>query len=204
MRLEKPFSNEVTGYIPKVTKRLFFGIRPAPEILRELLARQQVFRESNCLKIHENHCRWISRDAIHMTLHFLGSIDPLQETLMRQSLAVMPWTPRCTQRLDHVVAFPSKTGATTAGLGGLNGPLEALTMRMRPALLSAGLTLDDRRFYPHVTLVRFQTPIPLVEPLPVFPLLDWMVDRVALFQSHPTASGSRYEILEEFPLAPVS
>ncbi len=183
-------------------KRLFFAIRPSPEILRELQARQQVFKDNACLKSHAKVCRWIDPKDLHMTLHFLGPVVSEERARIEQGLSAMPWPPACSQRLDHLVAFPKKPEATVAGIGGLNASLEELHMRMKPVIQSSGLILEQRRFYPHVTFVRFQEAVELVEPLPVFSLIDWPIQAVTLFESVPTPNGSRYEILREFPLAP--
>ena len=183
-----------------MSKRLFFGIHPSPEILRELEACQQAFREMGSLKAQAKECRWIGRDSLHLTLHFLGSVEEAQEKEILAAISALKWPSACEQKLDHFVAFPRKSAASVAGIGGLNGPLEEIYIRMKAAL--TGLAkLEERRFYPHVTLVRFRDSVSLKEPLPVFSPVDWPISSVALYQSHPSPNGSRYEILKEFPLA---
>ncbi len=188
------------------TKRLFFGIRPDPGILRELEARQQVFRENEVMKALGEDCRWVRAQDFHITLHFLGLIETRQELEIREVIRRTRWGGACVQRLDHVAAFPQKSRATVAGIGGLNGPLEELHMKMKPLLMNAGVILEKRRFYPHVTLVRFRSALDWDGRLPVIPPIDVNVKTVILFQSlagkGKGSTGSRYEILEEFPLAP--
>lgn len=78
---------------------------------------------------------------------------------------------------------------------------EALTRlvgELHPALKAAGFTLEDRPFAAHVTLIR-KAGVPAA--LPPLPRVRWPADEMVLVRSAPTGSGSRYEIVERFPLA---
>ncbi|MEA2499462.1 MAG: 2,3-cyclic 3-phosphodiesterase, partial [Actinomycetota bacterium] len=70
------------------------------------------------------------------------------------------------------------------------------------AMAELGWAGEKRPFTPHLTLARFKRPQRLRElPTLSLDLLDFVVDSFALYRSRLGRKGSRYEVVERFPLA---
>lgn len=146
--------------------------------------------------------RWTGASGRHVTLNFLG------------------WIPsagvdRVIEAVDAAAGRHEAAPATLAGLGtfprerrarvlwaGVNDPaglLPALARDLGEALRPAGYEPEDRPYTAHVTLARFKTPRSLAGLLPDLPEAPaaFAVDRVTLFRSRLSPSGSRYEVVHE-------
>lgn len=178
--------------------RLFVGIALDPALadaLKRLTAR---------LRRADDHLRWSSPDAWHITLQFLGSTD--QQTyecllarlreIHRPPLTIHLGVPDVFERAGvfHIGVMPSQD-------------LTALERHVVAATALCGIQPEDRRYHPHITLARSKghdgrrglhaltQHIHAGHTLPSFTASEYL-----LYQSFPTPGGSRYEIRERFPL----
>jgi 2'-5' RNA ligase len=141
--------------------------------------------------------RPMARDTLHQTLAFIGEVSAARVAALQELAAGLSACPGCTLVLDrlgywrhnHIVwAAPS---ASPAELGLLAG-------RLGQALEGAGFPVEKRPFQPHLTLLR------KVRNPPELPLLApqaWPVEDFVLVASELTPEGSRYRVLERWPLA---
>lgn len=165
--------------------RLFIAVLPSEALAQRL-------RE---LERADPRVRWVRPDRWHVTLRFLGDGDPAEvSALMGEAelpAAVAGYGPTVDILGDRVVVVP------VSGLDELAG----VTARSLRSLD----THDDRRpFHGHLTLGRLRRPgvrppmlgraISFVEP----------VDGVALVDSSPDGGGTRYTILETWPVGRAS
>lgn len=151
--------------------------------------------------------RWVFRENWHVTLKFLGRTWPrlrplVQATCREVAGGVAPFE----MTLSGLGVFPGPGRARVlwAGLHDRDGRLMGLA-----AGLDAGLAHDfppeKRAFTPHLTVARFNPPIPMREhaeelAATVIDAPEFVVDRLVLYRSHLSPRGARYEALEEFPL----
>lgn len=169
--------------------RLFFAIWP-PAATADALHRWalQVQRAAGG--------RATSAAAIHLTLAFLGEVAPARVVAARE-------TARGVQGGRHDLSLDearhwAQNRIVWAGPREAPAALEALTQALAAALMQAGFVLERRRFAAHVTLLRkVATPC---RPPPL-PRVAWPVEEFSLVESTLDAGGSRYEIVERFPLA---
>lgn len=83
------------------------------------------------------------------------------------------------------------------------GPMQQLARELGKALRHAGFALERRPFAAHVTLIRkARAPHAPSTPatLPPLPQVDWPVNEFLLVRSNLSSEGSRYAVLERFPL----
>lgn len=166
--------------------------------------------------------RWTSGSNAHITLHFLGEIEPERVELLRLGLGpVVAQHRHFRLRTADLGVFPNWKRPRVLWLG-LYGPahrLQSLRDAIGNYLAQLDFALDDKEFHPHITLGRvrdvrnapihdlpghirrrFERAVATGEvsheqPLPV------PVDEVHLIRSHLSHEGSRYEVLARFPLA---
>lgn len=136
-------------------------------------------------------------DSIHLTLAFLGDIDPgrLDELLAPPTAIAVN---RFAVELDRLGAW-HHNGIGWAAPAVTPAPLADLQMRLSDWLESIGFTLERRAFKPHVTLLRKCTGKVATATIASF---RWSVDEYVLVRSKLGTAGSRYEVIGRFPLPP--
>ena len=175
--------------------RLFAAV-PIPQAIGEGLARhQQGLPGAN----------WRPTEALHITLRFAGDIpenlaDDFAVELSRVSGEPLGLT------LSGVGAFGEgeRIHAVWAGLEE-NPALRHLAARCESAARRAGLKPDKRVYTPHVTLAFLRRPDPArvaawIQGHNLLKSPAFQARAFALFSSHLTREGSRYELERTYPL----
>lgn len=195
--------------------RLFLAV-PLPEPVIDLVARTVA-----SLQREDWAVRWTAPGNAHLTLHFLGDIEPERMQLLRLALPdVIAQHDTFALRTADLGVFPTMRRPRVLWLG-LYGPAHRLaTLRdaIGAVLRDLEFELEDREFHPHVTLGRVRnTHNARVRDLPVrirarfeaaaasgdvthkHPL-PVPVNEVQLVRSHLEPKGARYEVIERFLL----
>lgn len=179
--------------------------------------RREASRRSAPLRDRLPAARWVRPEAIHLTLRFLGDVEPEGlATLSGPLTAAFAAAPPLTLALHGGGCYPPGRPARVAWAGvrvgdgdgeGDRQSLTALHARIdRAAVASLGLEPERRPFSPHVTLARCKRPWgrrdveafaaafagPVGEP--------FVAGSGSLIESELTPEGPRYRTLEEFPL----
>jgi 2'-5' RNA ligase len=150
---------------------------------------------------------WVRPDNLHVTLRFLGEIEPValdgvREAVAAAAAAVAPFT----MTVEGLGSFPSGrpprvvwAGVTAGGAGllALHGALDA-------ALVARGFPGEPRAFHAHVTLARARAPRGaggLAGVLGAGPEFgEVRVTALHLMRSELDPRGARYSVLAEAPL----
>jgi RNA 2',3'-cyclic 3'-phosphodiesterase len=186
--------------------RLFIAVVPPDDVLDDLEEHVTPRREADT---RQPEIRWTDRHQWHVTLAFLGSVaerrvdeltEAVQHTAGRHEHLIL--------QLAGAGAFPNPYAARVlwTGVEQLRGDLATLASGIRTASNSVGATPDGARFHPHVTLGRFHRPTEAtrwIRALDAYEGPAWVVDRVALVESHlgqGRGHRPRYEIVGEFAL----
>ncbi|MCI4322553.1 MAG: RNA 2',3'-cyclic phosphodiesterase [Thermoplasmata archaeon] len=103
----------------------------------------------------------IPRAEEHLTLAFLGEIDPgREEAVMLAVGSALEGVVAFPVEFRGVGAFPSTASPRVMWIGTAAGsePLIAIARRLHGRLRDAGFVSDDRPLVPHVTLFRVRSP----------------------------------------------
>jgi len=148
--------------------------------------------------------RWVGPDNWHVTLKFLGSVDPrLLPWVTGQVRAAAGGGRPFTTSLTVLGAFPSARRARVlwAGLDDGDRHHGALAETL-DRLLEPEFQPEKRAFTPHLTVARFNVQGPLPEELlstdvrsELFP-----VEHLTLYRSYLQRPAARYEPMERFSL----
>jgi RNA 2',3'-cyclic 3'-phosphodiesterase len=128
-----------------LSKRLFVALG-LPQSCKEALLE---------LDPHLTGLRWIPAEQLHLTLSFLGDVDPVAEERLRQALRAVR-VPPFLLPLRGVGAFNSRgrVSVVWVGVGKGHPHLFALHRHIQDAVLQAGLEADLKPFHPHITVGR--------------------------------------------------
>jgi RNA 2',3'-cyclic 3'-phosphodiesterase len=100
---------------------------------------------------------WVRAENLHLTLRFLGNVEPAALGRVREAVAAAASTvPPFRVSLEGLGGFPAGRSPRVvwAGVGAGGGDLEALHAALESALVARGIPGEGRGFHPHVTLAR--------------------------------------------------
>lgn len=148
--------------------------------------------------------RWASRDNLHLTLRFVGSV----ERAVVEAIAVRA-EPEAgaafTVALGEIGSFRRGRLARVVWLGVREGldPLRRVANVLERECRASGLEPDARSFKPHLTLARAKPRDGAVLPeMPPPPELEpWTAREVILFSSHLGRGGAVHEPIRSIRLA---
>jgi 2'-5' RNA ligase len=146
--------------------RLFVAVVPPIEVVEDLNEFVEPRREHP-----DDDIRWASDQHWHITLAFLGDVpdwktEELEERLESAARRQKPFE----LQLTGAGAFPGVPDARVlyAGVRDDTESLKHLAMTTRAAANRAGVTVEGRKFTPHVTLARLRRPIDVTRWVRVF------------------------------------
>lgn len=166
------------------------GVWPHPELAHQLARRFTDHRITDL--------RWVEEQNLHVTLRFLGDVDPEQVPAITGGIA---------GAVAGVGSLVARLGPATATFGGsiLHVPvdgLDDLAARVIAATADVGQPPEDRPFRGHLTLARVRgrrgrIPSGLVgQPVDT----SWTVRAIGLMSSDLTADGPSYRTVAPIPL----
>lgn len=183
------------------TVRAFFALE-IPADRREVLGRF-IDRASAA----EPRLKWVPAGNLHLTLRFLGHVQPSVFDQVCSKLGGLPIAP-FTLGLGGVDLFGRGGRARVVWLAVTTGGPEAMALAaaIEAACVGAGLEPEARAFQPHLTIARAPAGARTglkVGPLPPPPVVEpWTVREVTLFRSTLGRSGAVYEAVARLPLSP--
>jgi RNA 2',3'-cyclic 3'-phosphodiesterase len=153
---------------------------------------------------------WVSEENLHLTLKFLGEIDPARLPAVRDALdrVVSPFATFSLES-EGAGAFPS-TRAPRILWAGFREPLElagALQDNIEAALSEAGFPREPKAFHPHVTIGRVRGAVApgwgdaFAASLAGRRFGDVPVAAVRLVESLLSPAGAHYRTIADFPLS---
>lgn len=181
-------------------RRLFIAIHLPKEILRQLEEVQQSFKR------FASDAKWVNVQSIHLTLRFLGYVDPsiipsIQESMLNLSPRFAPMS----VTLKGCDFFPNSRKPTVFWTGVDSKDLLPIQKQIEDAIQTLGMEKEERTFNPHLTLARFRNSYgltPLVEEARKFQNQIWgtfVAESFVLFESILHREGAEYIRIQEFP-----
>lgn len=181
--------------------RAFISVNLSPIVVEAVAALQERLRP------RLNGYRWTRAANCHLTLKFLGDIQPETVPLIDQSL--IPIAQRAapfTIQLAGLGCFPPKSSPSILWVGVTQGAevLKTLEIDIRGALQTAGIDFDRKPFSPHLTIARAirgretaKRPSPDEQHLRVAEL---RVESFHLMQSDLHSRGAVYTVVSRYEL----
>jgi len=183
--------------------RSFFAVIIPPEAAERLRAAQERLRAA------DPSVKWVHPDTFHITLKFLGGVEPPRlSTLWPPVRQALEGSRPFALRFRGVGAFPNPKRARVIWAGTTDGAeeLTKLAARVEGVCAEHGFEPESRPFRAHLTLGRVRQPGPnaalaaVMAELSEAELGEAQIERVVLMKSELTRTGAIYHILEEKPL----
>lgn len=157
----------------------------------------------------EGDVKWVEPGNIHITLRFLGELNPKRlKVVQHQFPTFLQNISSFRIAISGLGAFPNphKPKVIWAGISDPDGRLSQLAEQIEDGLCRCGIGKDDKEFSPHITIGRtrsFKNLSRLAEAIPPYsisPAIEQIVRRVTLFKSTLTSQGPIYEPLQTLEL----
>lgn len=129
--------------------RLFIAI-DIPDAIKEDLSR---------FSAEAPEARWVPPDQNHLTLRFIGDVEPQAAAALKKILSGLSFPPFALE-LRGVGHFPPGRRPPRVLWVGIseNQPLLRLQQAVEAAVQEAGILPEERPFSPHLTLARLKEP----------------------------------------------
>jgi len=182
------------------TIRSFIAIELPGSLHKELSEAETILRKSNA------DVKWVNPENIHITLKFLGNVTPekikeIEKLLDEFTKGLAPFSIEA----KGLGAFPKLAYPRViwAGIEDQTGKLKEIAENFDGAISKLGFEKENREFSAHLTLGRVRSPKnkeklkEIIEKTPFLSVVDIKVDKIVLFKSTLTQSGSIYTKLYE-------
>jgi 2'-5' RNA ligase len=183
--------------------RLFFAIE-LPDGIRGRLAHVQ----DRWAAPDEHKVSWTKPENLHITVKFLGDVDDPALAKLLVAMKSLPASGPIELRTEAMEYFPNRgpIRIIAVQVGGDVGRLQRIYDALEGICEGQGFKREGRAYRPHITIGRSRDGLPghlrhghrekrWPEPSPFF-----IVNEIALMESHLEAGGSRYVKLAGFPV----
>ncbi len=158
--------------------------------------------------------RAVPADRMHVTVRFLGDVDPRVVAPLRDGLRAAADESRggvALVRFAWGERLPRRVRVYWAGIDDVGGTLRRLEAEVTRVVTPLGVPPEARPFEPHVTLARvrrergagtssLEAQAGAIAPL-IWQDAEFAVRELVLFESELGRDGPRYRALDRFPLA---
>ncbi len=171
-------------------RRLFLALWP-PDPVREAM------RDVGRRLAREVDGRRVGDAGLHLTLAFLGTVEEARREALETALSTLELSAH-TLLLDRL-GYWHRPQVVWVGASRTPEALAAFVTELRACLRALELSVEERPFVPHVTLLRKVRRRPPALP---FDPIAWAVDGFVLVQSELHPEGAYYTVLRRWPAYP--
>ncbi len=174
--------------------RAFVGIKIKPLLRRRLVDAAKASTEA----LGNSRIRWVKPENLHLTLLFLGNQHADHLTTLADLLAdnlshLAPFH----ITLDKLGGFPAANAKILAARAAQCETLDELHEKCKELSAFMDPTDNKKTFKPHITLARFNKPLPVKERSLSLAI---SVDSISIFRSETGAEGPLYTTFAEVAL----
>ena len=162
--------------------RLLIAVWPPDDVVAEL---------TSLRRKDQRGVRFVRPDNWHITLRFLGDVDPREAIDALDGITLDPATARLGPAIDVL--------SDRALIVPVDG-LDALAARVIDVTRHVGEPPPRKRFVGHLTLARVKSQVTMPTVLGAPISADFAVDEIALVLSRLEPQGARYETIEVWPV----
>ena len=154
-------------------------------------------------KIH-----WIKSENLHLTLKFIGyTPERLFNEIINELTKIFENQNPFSIKVSETGCFPvpERPRILWMGINGNTNPLINLVSNIERSLHRLGFPMEDKEYYPHITIARIKYPQKKTPDVNLFlkstydPIV-FTVDRVQFLASELLKTGTIYTKLKSFPL----
>lgn len=182
--------------------RCFIAFPASPEVKNEIQRIQEEIKRLD----PSAPLKFTASDDVHVTLEFLGELDQVQVNSVKSILSAVCYNYSAFNFvMDQIGAFPNfdRPNVLVVSAKDDSGFGSAIQKEINGQLQRKNLVINNGRFWkPHLTVARAKAAWPRASMLQEFAVekINWLVDRIILFESILDPEGPSYFSLGEYRL----
>ena len=179
--------------------RIFLALTPEKGLNDQII---EVKKELKSKILKDANISWQRNDQHHLTVYFVGEMEPEQITQMNDQLSKINFTDNTRSiYLSKVCFFPNESSQVLAALVKNNIHLKNLHEKVEEVVVNIGLGSDLKTYRPHITLGRFKEK---ERPQYEFEIFDdplkGKLKQLSVFESEFNKGKTEYNLLESFEM----
>ena len=136
-----------------VMSRIFIALTPNPEFNKVIC---QLKEDQKKFLIRNHKVNWSKDNQHHITINFIGSMEPEQREEMFTDLENRSVFKNLPVEIDSISYFPNESGQVLVANITLTSRLQKLFNEVGRVVARIGFGMTLRTFRPHITLARFK------------------------------------------------
>jgi len=136
-----------------VMSRIFIALTPNPEFNKVIC---QLKEDQKKFLIRNHKVNWSKDNQHHITINFIGSMEPEQREEMFTDLENRSVFKNLPVEIDSISYFPNESGQVLVANITLTSRLQKLFNEVERVVARIGFGMALRTFRPHITLARFK------------------------------------------------
>ena len=178
--------------------RCFIAIEIPQNVKTEISSIQKQLKKVNS----EHKIKWMENHNMHLTLQFIGDIDPNKAEELKQSLENIKFRPFTIGFDNKLSFFPNKFNPKIVKISipDKKEYLKKLNSKIREQLNKSGIKYDKKPFSAHITLGRIKYLNSKFNDNIFINIPDFSVSKFILFCSELIADGPIYTQLAKYNL----
>ena len=136
-----------------IMSRIFIALTPKPEFNKVIC---ELKEDQNKFLIRNHIVNWSKDNQHHITINFIGSMEPEQKEEMFDNLENRSAFKNLPIEIDSLSYFPNENGQVLVANITLTPRLQKLFDEVEKVVARIGFGMALRTFRPHITLARFK------------------------------------------------
>ena len=178
--------------------RLFIAITPKPEF-NKIISGLKDYQKKFLLK--EAKVNWSKDNQHHITLNFIGSMEPEQKQEMFQFLDQRPAFKNLPIEINKLSYFPNENGQVLVANIALTPRLQNLFDEVEKIVARIGFGMALKTFRPHITLARFKEKRrPFSEMIVLEEPISSTIDSLDIYESTFKTGKTLHSLIKSYSL----
>ena len=179
--------------------RIFIGLTPDSEFNQKIidLKIRQKELHNKAYKVS-----WVPNSNHHITVNFLGKMEP--EQLLELMTSLNELSDSITDipiEIDSVSYFPNENGQVLIATINLHKGLQRLYDKVEEVVANVGFGMSLRTYKPHITLARFKDKNrPFSELVTLAAPIKAFISNLDIYESDLESGKAKYNLLESYTL----
>ena len=178
--------------------RIFIALTPKPDF-NEIISALKA--EQNNFLVRNHKVNWNKDNQHHITINFIGSMEPEQKSEMFQNLEDRPPFKNLPIEIQALSYFPNENGQVLVANIALSPRLQKLFNEVEKIVARIGFGMTLRNFKPHITLARFKDKNrPFSEIIELEEPISSTVDSLDVYESSFNSGKTNHKLIKTYSL----
>mgnify|MGYP001169375564 FL=1 len=177
--------------------RIFIALTPQKEFNQRIV---ELKCEQGKFTYKETEVNWSRDDQHHITVNFIGQMEPEQKQEMFEGLTDYSYPNKSLPlELSHLSYFPNENGQVLVANVTPSSQLQKLYEKVEEIVAKIGFGMTIRSFRPHITLARFKDKSkPFSQILEIEEPIKASVNSLDVYESEFESGKTKHSLIQTY------